>query len=123
MTFYIKPEFVDIIINNKEISFDGTKQYSQYQLSNMFKLTKYRNFVSFHNDNHTESNIDMNKSIETNVEYVKLVHPKNYKNEEDEEVDELHNEEEDYSKLSLKELRELFPDIKATSKQKFLEQI
>lgn len=136
MTFYIKPEFVDVIINNKEVSFDGAKQYSQYQLSNMFKHPKYRKFVDFHDDIHTESNIDMNKSIETKIEYVKLVHPRNYSNEE--ELKAYSNEEElkaeledvvedyksvDLAKLSLKELRELFPYIKANSKAKFLEQI
>lgn len=126
MTYYIKPEFVDVIINNTVVSFDGTKHYSQYQLSNMYRIPKYRNFISFHDDIHTESNIDINKDINTNVEYVKLVHPKNYKKEEEtnqehflEDV-ELHK---NYSELSLKELREIFPHIKATSKAKFLEQI
>lgn len=100
-----------------EIFFDGTKMYTQEQLQSFYQDKTLNKVVEIYTE--TDLPTTAVKSYDFELVYVNTL------KQEQQELPTLDKNElnQNYEDLTLKELRELFPEIKAASKAKFLKQI
>lgn len=98
-----------------EILFDGTRMYTQEQLQAFYQDKTLNKVVEIYTETDLPSTAV--KSYDFELLYVNTL-----KQEELPTLDKIELNQ-NYEDLTLKELRELFPEIKASSKSKFLNQI
>lgn len=98
------------------ISFNTTTPtlYSQDKLKKFYKYNEFKKYITL---SITADNSSLTLDELATIENLIIIEP------EKQEVISEEPEETDYSTKYLKELRLIFPDIKATSKEKFLEKI